>query len=171
MSAVSEQTQVDLASLVHKHQANVWRYLRFLGATAADADDLTQETFLAVIRSSFQQRSDEQTASYLRTIARNQLLQARRREGREINTVELTAAEQVWATAPDMDSYLTALGNCLKKLDRRATTAINRFYQDKQSRTEIAAELDMKPEGIKTLLRRTREILRTCIEKNPTNNQ
>jgi RNA polymerase sigma-70 factor (ECF subfamily) len=165
MSAVSEQTEVDLAGLVDEYQANVWRYLRFLGATPADADDLTQETFLAVSRSSFQQRSHQETASYLRTVARNQLLQARRREGREVDTVEITAAEQIWATVTNMDSYLAVLGDCLEKLDGRARTVINRFYVDRHRRTEIAAELNMKPEGVKTLLRRTRDILRNCIER------
>ena len=43
--------------------------------------------------------------------------------------------------------------------------AINGFYRDRLSREELAAKLDMKPDGVKTLLRRTREVLRNCIEK------
>ena len=39
-----ERVEMDLASLVREHQADVWRYLRYLGAAADDADDLTQET-------------------------------------------------------------------------------------------------------------------------------
>ncbi len=165
MTAVSEQIEVDLAALVEQCQANVWRYLRFLGATTADADDLTQETFLAVGRSKFQQRSEQETAAYLRTVARNQLLMARRREGREINTVELEAVEQVWTATGDRDVYLTALADCLEKIDGRARAAIHLFYEEKRGRAEIAVELDMKPDGIKTLLRRTRDVLRGCIEK------
>ncbi len=38
----------DFAGLVRTHQVGVWRYVRFLGAEAAEADDLTQETFLAL---------------------------------------------------------------------------------------------------------------------------
>ena len=85
MSVVIEQTEVvleaanllptrlsnsELAALVDQHQADVWRYLRYLGAEASDADDLTQETFLAVSRSKFEQRTPAETAGYLRTAAR-----------------------------------------------------------------------------------------------------
>lgn len=159
---------MNLAELVRQHQADVWRYLRYLGATAADADDLTQETFLAVARSNFEEHSVRQTAAYLRTVARNQLLMARRREGREISTVTLSAAEQVWSTAVDgigTSQFLAALSDCLAQLKGRARAAIDGFYRQHRSREELASQLDMKPEGVKTLLRRTRDVLRKCIEK------
>jgi len=162
---------MDLAELVQQHQASVWRYLRFLGATTADADDLVQETFLAVSRSKFEQRTEPETAAFLRTVARNQLLMARRREGRRINTVELDAAEQVWVATGDRDIYLAALADCMKKLDGRARSVIHLFYQEKRGRTEIATEMNMKPDGIKTLLRRTRDILRNCIEQRTQREQ
>ena len=40
---------LDAASLVRTHQAAVWRYLRYLGADEALADDLTQDTFLKLL--------------------------------------------------------------------------------------------------------------------------
>lgn len=168
MTTVSEPTEVRLETLVHQFQADVWRYLRYLGAMAADADDLTQETFLAVARSTFEERSPEQTAGYLRTVARNQLLMARRRQGREVNTVELEAAEEVWSAnigSAGMDGYLTALADCLEHVDGRARQAIDQAYRDRRSRAEIASNLQMKSDGVKSLLRRTREILRQCIER------
>ncbi len=168
MTTVSEPTEVRLEELVHQYQADVWRYLRYLGAKAADADDLTQETFLAVARSTFEERSPAETAGYLRTVARNQLLMARRRQGREVNTVELEAAEQVWSAnvgSAGMDGYLAALADCLQHVDGRARQAIDQAYRDRRSRVEIARNLQMKPDGVKSLLRRTRELLRQCIER------
>jgi RNA polymerase sigma-70 factor (ECF subfamily) len=167
MTVVSEPIEVSLETLVHQFQADVWRYLRYLGASAADADDLAQETFLAVARSAFQERSPEQTAGYLRTVARHQLLMARRRQGREVNTVQLEAAEEVWSASvgsAGMDGYLAALSDCLEHLDGRGRQAIDQCYRDRKSRAEIAQNLQMKPDGVKSLLRRTREILRQCIE-------
>ncbi len=161
-------TARDLAELVREHQADVWRYLRYLGAAASDADDLTQETFLALTRSQFMEQSEQQTAAYLRTVARNQLLMARRRQGREISTVELATAEQVWSQAIDpggTTGFLAALAECLEQLESRVRAAIDGFYRDRLSREELAEKLDMKPDGVKTLLRRTREVLRKCIEK------
>jgi RNA polymerase sigma-70 factor (ECF subfamily) len=160
---------LDLAGLVRQHQATVWRYLRFLGAERAEADDLVQETFLAVARAEFDQRDPLQTAGYLRTVARNQLLALRRKQHREVGTVELEAAEGVWAaaTAADgrLDGYLDALRECVGQLQPRAQRAVDLHYRDGASRETIAAELDLKPDGVKTLLRRTRTLLRECVER------
>lgn len=158
----------DLALLVDQHQATVWRYVRFLGADAFEADDLVQETFLAVFRSDFVHDCHQQTARYLRTAARNQLLMLRRRQRREPNEVELEAAETVWATTlgdGPVDPYLEALNDCLEHVDGRARQAVDLQYTQKQSREMIAEKLSMKPEGVKTLLRRTRDVLRDCVER------
>ncbi|MCO6045648.1 RNA polymerase sigma factor [Aeoliella sp. ICT_H6.2] len=160
-----------MALLVTRHQATVWRYVRYLGATTAEADDLVQETFLAVFRSDFVHESDRQTASYLRTTARRRLLMLRRKESRRPVEVELESAETVWAeTMGDgpADPYLEALDGCLQHLEGRARTAIDLQYTDRLSREEIASRLDLKPEGVKTLLRRTRDALRECIERKLT---
>jgi RNA polymerase sigma-70 factor (ECF subfamily) len=160
---------LDLAALVRTHQAGVWRYVRFLGADRTEADDLTQETFLAFARSEFRERCDRQTASYLRVVARNQLLALRRKQNREVSTVDLEAADSVWAAAagPDgsLTDYLDALRECVEQLDGRARRAIDLNYRDNAAREAIAAELDMKPDGVKTLLHRTRQVLRECVER------
>ena len=157
------------AGLVRTHQAGVWRYMRFLGADRSEAEDLTQETFLAFARSEFVERCDRQTAGYLRVIARNQLLALRRKQNREINTVELEAADTVWAAAagPDgsLTEYLDALRECVEQLDGRARRAVDLQYREDAGREAIAAKLEMKPDGVKTLLRRTRQLLRECVER------
>ena len=40
---------MDAKALIESHQAELWRYLRYLGCDAAEAEDLTQETFLAAL--------------------------------------------------------------------------------------------------------------------------
>lgn len=154
--------------IIHRYQTGIWRYLRFLGADCIEVDDLVQDTFLAVLRGKFEHRSERQTVAFLRRVARNQLLQARRRQGRELNTVELAAAEAAWAAAaPDdgLDNYLSALRDCVQELKGHAQQAIQLVYRDRCSRSEVAAQLNMKPEGIKTLLRRARTTLRNCVER------
>jgi RNA polymerase sigma-70 factor (ECF subfamily) len=140
-----------------------------LGADRAEADDLMQETFLAVARGDFVERDDRQTAGYLRTVARNQLLALRRKQNREICTVELEAADTVWAAATDrgggLDDYLAALRQCVEGLEGRAKQAIDLAYRVGASRGAIATQLAMQPDGVKTLLRRTRDVLRECVER------
>ena len=172
-SSVPSPPPRDLATLVQDHQAGVWRYLWFLGAERTEADDLTQETFLAFTQArlgkGFVERDRNQTAGYLRTVARNQLLALRRRQHREVSTVQLDAAESVWAAAagPDgsLSDYLDALRGCVEQLEGRPRTAIELHYRDHEGRDAIARQLDMKPDGVKSLLRRTRELLRECVER------
>jgi RNA polymerase sigma-70 factor (ECF subfamily) len=158
-----------MADLVKTHQAGVWRYLRFLGCEAGEADDLTQETFLSVLRDGFERRSPTQTAAYLRAVARNRMLMARRRSRRRPAEVDLDAAEAVWAeVAGDdgLDDYLAALAECLQSaVTPRARRALELKYRDRGSRAAIAAELDLAVEGVKTLLRRARDALRQCVER------
>jgi RNA polymerase sigma-70 factor (ECF subfamily) len=174
MTAIDQQPRqmeepTDLASLVERHQAGVWRYVRFLGADTTEADDLTQETFLALARAQFVERDERQTAGYLRVVARNQLMALRRRQNRDVSTVDLEAADSVWAAAagPDgsLSSYLDALRDCVDQLEGRARQAVNLHYHDHAGREAIATQLGMQADGVKTLLRRTRDVLRECIER------
>jgi RNA polymerase sigma-70 factor (ECF subfamily) len=165
-----EHAKFDLAALVREHQADIWRYLRYLGAPTNDADDLTQETFLAIARTPFELRSRGETAAYLRTAARNQLLMLRRRQSRQISTVELSAAEAVWAeSAGDrFDGFLELLRTCCETLTGRARQAVDRFYREGRTREQLAGEFEISIDGVKTLLRRTRSILRDCINRRRT---
>src|SRR6478672_1230301 len=93
----------------------------------------------------------------------------RRRQNREVSTVELEAADTVWAAAAGPDGsladYLDALRGCMEQLDGRARQAVDLHYRDHAGRNAIASQLDMQPDGVKTLLRRTRQILRECVER------
>lgn len=168
MTTVKEAPQLDVASLVQEHQADVWRYLRYLGADASEADDLVQETFLAVVRKPFQQRCRQSTAAYLRTTARRQLLMSRRKQQRKLDSVPLDAAESVWArmaNAGESQPLIDSLQQCLEQVNGRARQALDLFYRDGLSRDSLATQLGMKPDGVKTLLRRTRDALRDCIQR------
>ncbi|MCA9241957.1 MAG: RNA polymerase sigma factor [Planctomycetales bacterium] len=174
MTALSEPPPAEahqgkaLESLVRAHHQTVWRLLRFLGASPDEAEDLTQETFLAVLRSSYEHRSDRESTAFLRAVARNQLLMLRRRQQREVETVEIEAAELVWAAQVEplgWQEYTQSLRNCVGKLAGRAAQAVNLCYREGFGRSEIAERLDMHPDGVKTLLRRTRGVLRECVEK------
>jgi RNA polymerase sigma-70 factor (ECF subfamily) len=169
MTAATADRRAELSALVEAHQAGVWRYLRFLGCDVTEADDLVQDTFLVVLRDGFSVRSAAETAAYLRKVARNRLLMARRRHSRRPPEVDLEAAEAVWArvAAEDgLDGYVAAVGKCLEvAVEPRARRALELKYGDRASRAEIAAELDLTVEGVKTLLRRARGALRDCVER------
>jgi RNA polymerase sigma-70 factor (ECF subfamily) len=176
-------TGLDLVKLIMTHQAGVWRYLRMLGCEPAEADELTQETFLAVMQRPFDDYHPTATAAYLRTVARNLFISAERRAARGLAPVQMSALEldavdrawtrlgtSRWGTDPDgaQDGFsrmLEALRACLESLTDRARQALDLRFRDKASRASIAASLGLSEDGAKNLLQRSKEQLRVCIER------
>ncbi|MDC1142287.1 RNA polymerase sigma factor [Planctomycetota bacterium] len=153
-----------LIDLMQTHQADVWRFLRFLGADASLADDLTQETFLYVYRNPIKEISPAATRAYLHKTAKHRLFNARRKDSR---LVELDEAEQVWntETAESSDDRIGALRSCIEKLTERARRAVGLKYEKSLTEPEVASELDTSTDAIKALLKRTRAQLRECVQK------
>ena len=160
-------TRDDVAQLVKNHQADVWRYLQVLGCDRALADDLTQETFLSVIRRPFEVRSDAGTRAYLRLVARNLFIDSLRRAGRAVSTDELDLLDrerEQFAGADGGDSRVEALRECLKTLTDRVRKAIHLRFSDGLSWEVSGTELGLSAEGAKSMIRRARAALRDCIE-------
>lgn len=164
-AATLDADQVTL--LVQTHQAGVWRYLRMLGATAELADDLTQEAFLQLLRGPFTAQGDAATAAWLRTVARNLYIKAHRHP--PFAAAELDAIASAWQEFAADDAgerSLAALRSCLDRLDGRAREAVRLHYELRRSRDQIGAALAIGADGVKSLLRRTRALLRDCIERH-----
>jgi RNA polymerase sigma-70 factor (ECF subfamily) len=158
---------LDLAALVGRHQRAVWRYLRALGAPPDVAEDLTQETFVVVWRRGLDDRGPAAAAAFLCTTARHLWLRKRRDEGRR---EELLAelADRLWQRDcghDGGDAWLAALHDCTQQLDGRARTAVHLCYGPGRDYDAAARALDLKPNGLKTLLQRVRALLRACIER------
>jgi len=167
-SARTYSRESEFDAMVREHQAGLWRYLRFLGCDGVLAEDLVQDTFLAVWDKPFEDRGPQATAAYLRRVAKNHFLMAVRRKKARPAFQDLREADAVWADSVGDDAgtaYRAALADCIQLLKPRQRQGIELFYADKQSRTGIATRLGMTVDGVKTLLRRTREALRTCVER------
>lgn len=170
-SAQNEAQIRDIATLIALHQNMVWRYLRSLGAEPELADDLTQETFLEIIRRPLEQISDAATGSYLRRVAHNLLISRRRREGRMVVTEHAEHFETAWSKWAGFDGgdrALDVLADCFAKLTERAKLALRlRFVQD-SSRQAIAEALGVGQHGAKNLMQRAKTALKECVEQKLT---
>lgn len=156
------------AELIRKHQSMVWRYLRYLGASSQLAEDLTQEVFLAMLRGGLEQRSEGATAAWLRRVAQNMLRKAWRQRGRHPEELLGGEAEQVWVALEGCDAGAArqaALATCMDLLAPRARQALDLRYGRGADRAAIGVELGMSTEGVKALLRRSRGVLKDCIDK------
>lgn len=153
-----------IEALIRRHQVGIWRYLRSLGAEAAAADDLLQETFLVAWRRGIEDQGPEATGAFLRRTAQHLYLRRSRDRGRrEALIAEL--ADRSWhndCAADDGSAWLDALEACLDGLQPRARDAVRRWYGGDRSR--VAADLGLGQNGLKTLLQRSRAALRDCIE-------
>ena len=121
---VKFSSEIDPALLIEDHQTGIWRYLRSLGRESNEAEDLTQETFLAVLRKPFEYYGKAAAAAYLRKVAYHRFISARRRSGKEVVTAELERIDESWSSwlnqREDGSEALDALGLCLKQLGERA---------------------------------------------------
>lgn len=158
----------ELEQLVRTHQRGVWRYLRYIGAGNAEADDLTQETFLTVWKQPFQQYDEKATASYLRQVAKNKFLMLLRAQKRRPEVNDLDAATQLFsdfARDDSGDAHMLALTGCIEALKGKAKQVVQVYYYEGHSRASAATEMKVTEEGIKTLLRRVKDALRECVER------
>ncbi|MFK7743333.1 MAG: RNA polymerase sigma factor [Planctomycetota bacterium] len=171
MTVVRTPTPDSVQALVRRHQAEVWRYLRYLGASAELADDLTQDTFVQLLQAPFAERSREATTAWLRTVARNFYVKSFRRP--PFAEADLDALEAGWSEYAADDGgerTLQQLRRCLEELGGRARDAVRLHYEERRSRAVIAEHLGVGLDGVKSLLRRARAALRQCVERSREEN-
>ncbi len=162
-----------LATLVRTHQAELYRYMRYLGADNAAAEDLVQETFLAAFRSSTPPAPDASRGAAARPsgIARNLFL----RHCRRLRTSPVPAdTELLEVGRGDLEGrvprggegfdYVQALRKCLETLSAEQRRVLDLRYTERTP-PEMARLLDVTENGVKTLLRRIRARLADCIRK------
>jgi RNA polymerase sigma-70 factor (ECF subfamily) len=138
-----------------------------MGCNSALAEDLTQETFLAVLRRPFQDLSTAATSAYLRKTALNLLISHERRAGRVRAVEDVEGLDRTWtrwAGDDDGETALDHLRDCLQRLTPRARLALEMRFRDESSRAEIAKALEITEHGAKNLMQRAKLQLRECVE-------
>ncbi len=165
-----------LGNLIGAHEAGLYRYLKYLGADHAAAEDLLQETFLTAFRHGNPPATEEsrRLGAWLRTIARNLFYSHCRKRKRmpvALDHTALEAAEAAWQgwadrDGEDMETRLARFRRCLENTNGRNRTILELRYVEKIPREEIARKLGLKLEGVKSALQRVRAALVKCMEGN-----
>ncbi len=167
-SQLDTSVETNWAAFIAAHQRDVWRYLRALGCSPTQADDLTQETFLRVFERSFAAMHERAATAYLRKVAYSRFITDCRRQARMIDVRQVEAIDYCWKEQVGDDSsdeLLEHLRHCLESLTDRARLALRLRYDEQASREKIGAALEMSEHGAKNLLQRTKKKLRECIER------
>lgn len=146
----------------------LWRYLRALGASLDEAEDLVQEVLLVACRAPLP-AAEGAAKAFLRGVAKNQWLRTRRWWHRHREREVAAAVDELWiatADGDDGDVLVETLRTCLAALQERARTALELHYRDGLDWRSVAGRVGLKPNGTKTLVQRARAALRECIERS-----
>jgi len=142
----------------------LYAYGRSLCADHHTAQDVVQQTALIAYRKLGFLFPEVDFASWLKGIARREALSERRKAARLRQVAEeiLEAAYDdptPEALAPERE----ALGECLKRLHGHAAVILTAHYFQGEKLTDIAQQLGLNANTVRTLLHRARLVLEECV--------
>jgi RNA polymerase sigma-70 factor (ECF subfamily) len=152
---------IDLTTLVKEHHAAVYRYACRLCGCRAEAEDLTQQTFLIAHQKLRQLRDTACAAAWLLAIARRAFLKSVRRP-RPMPTpdVELLTSETVDVAANSGAIDQEQLTATLSELPDEFRLVLLMFYFEDLSYQEIAEQLEIPIGTVMSRLSRAKRHLR-----------
>lgn len=145
-------------ALVARHAQAVYRLAYARTGSREDAEDVTQETFLRLVRTAPEFADEDHCRAWLLRVAMNCAGDLFRSAWRR-HTRPLEEAEQV--PAPEEGGVLEAV----LALPERYRAPIHLFYYEGLSTAEIAAVLGKSEGAVRTRLSRARTMLRGVLEE------
>jgi RNA polymerase sigma-70 factor (ECF subfamily) len=153
--------------LVLAHYEAVYRYAFRLTGLVADAEDVTQQTFLIAQRKLHQLRDADKADRWLFAILRSCYLKSRRKQrpvpaaNLELNVDELPeeSVRQLEQSNVDQERLQRALG----ELSDEHKLILLMFYFEDLSYKEISAQLNVKIGTVMSRLSRAKGWLRKCL--------
>lgn len=155
-------------AFVRMHQRMLFRFARTLGASSPTAEDFVQDAFLAALHKEIERLPPSEAALWLRGAVRNLWRMHLRSQRRRPSHVDVDALEAEFAAkvGPDGgDARIEAARICLDRLDGRSRRALELRYAENASREAIGRELELGDDGVKSLLRRLRQVVHDCVER------
>lgn len=164
--AVARRARVD--QMVRAHFGLVWRYLRRLGLSDADADDGAQQVFLTFARKLDVVEADRER-SFLLGVALRVASDARRAHQRRRLEPE-TALNDATDPRPDPEQALDQQRVCalldrfLEQLDEGARAVFVLYEVEGLTMREIAEALELSPGTVASRLKRARVRFEAAVE-------
>jgi RNA polymerase sigma-70 factor (ECF subfamily) len=168
--ANSEEHTLQVQQLFVRHQGALKAFVLALWPDFAEADDVMQEVFLVITRKAAEFQPESNFLSWARTIARYEVMTARRKKARTMIKPEVLEALQ--AACPEdfaTDRKLNALAQCMAQLAPKAREIMQLRYQQEHGPGEIAQVLARSVNSINVALAKARVALRECVDRQLNN--
>jgi RNA polymerase sigma-70 factor (ECF subfamily) len=156
--------------IYRQHVDRVFRTVRGMLRSDAEAEDVTQDAMLTALTSldRYSPRSGTRFAAWLTTIAVNTARRRFRRRRPELTATgelpDVASADSELGDDLDLARQRAALLQALRELDAREREIVSLRYGADLNATEIAAQFGMEPANVRKILERARARLAERIE-------
>jgi RNA polymerase sigma-70 factor (ECF subfamily) len=150
-------------------EKEIFRYVAVLVPRVADAQDVVQQTAIALWKK-FEQYDPAQPftpwACRFALLEARQFLRRDQRWGALMDdTLVETLVERRAAMAEEMDRRFSHLADCLRKLAPEQRQTVERYYYERRPVEELAAQAGRSVEAIYKALQRIRQALFDCVTR------
>ena len=162
-TAIGIQAKEDLDELYRAHAAEVYRYVYAVLGNRADAEDVTQTTFVNALRALERGERPRKPANWLITIAHNLIRQRFRQQQSRPRQVELDRDVPSLEADEDVTS-IEDLVRALQRIPESQREALVLREMEGRSYKEISAILDVSETALESLIFRARRSLAEELE-------
>lgn len=151
----------DAQALARSYGQRVFRFAYARLRNYADAEDVTQETFLRLVRAAPDFPDESRARAWLFQVAANCAADLCRLPWRR-HEVGTDCLEETTVYVPEEDGALAAV----LRLPKKYRAVIHLFYYEKESVAEISEILKLSQGAVKTRLFRGRALLRELLKED-----
>jgi RNA polymerase sigma-70 factor (ECF subfamily) len=152
------------AALYDRHVAEVHRYVHRRCGDRSLAEDVTQDTFLAAVRT--MDDPDEVTVGWLIRVARNRLVDVLRRQTRYEGKLRLVRPGDDRGDQTELVAERLWVREALETLKVEHRLVLMLHYVDGYTVAALADELDRSPKAVEALVTRARRNLVKELERD-----
>src|ERR1041385_292395 len=158
--------------LAREHEPMLMAYILSMVADHALAEDIAQETFLIAFRKISSLRKTDSFPSWLRGIARFEVLSTWRKQNTEIpfEPAVLEAMEEAFRVfeqsgpAESWEERFKLVEDCFKLLPETLKTVCQLHYFEDRKAREIAEQLQVELSAVLKRLERARHAIKDCVQ-------
>jgi RNA polymerase sigma-70 factor, ECF subfamily len=165
---VTPDSTTSIRQIVEQYYSTIYGFVYRLSGSSADAEDLTQQTFMIAHQKLHQVREQDKINRWLYTIARSCFLKSRRRKRPSAAAnFELDIDEIPERLVDDSPFDEERLRNALDQLGDDFRIIVTMFYYEELSYKEIAEQLSIPMGTVMSRLARAKGHLRKALDQSP----